>query len=271
MRPALADVRGCVETGGGDDMVAPERELAGRVALVTASSGGIGRVIALTLARAGADVAVNYHAHAEAGDAVAAEAEALGVRSAAFGADGAKADEVRAMVAAVEARLGRVDVLVNNVGEFAYKPAARHSDADFARIIDGTIGATFYTTMAVLPGMRKRRWGRVVSIGASGAGQALGSRNEGPHLAGKAAVVSLTRTLALEEGRRGITFNVVCPGIVNDRRLSRAEAEGMQDKDSPVGRPGTSEDIADAVRFLARPSSSFINGAVLDVTGGWYG
>jgi 3-oxoacyl-[acyl-carrier protein] reductase len=251
--------------------VGQERELAGRVALVTGSSGGIGRVIALTLARAGADVAINYHTHPDAGRQVAEEAEALGVRAAAFGADGADSAQVRAMVAAVLAHFGRVDVLVNNVGEFAYKPAFRHTDAEFDRIMAGTAGATFYATMAVLPGMRRRRWGRVISIGASGAQHALGSRNEGPHLAGKAAVVSLTRTLALEEGRRGITFNVVCPGIVNDRRLTRAEAERVRDPSSPVGRPGTSEDVADAVRFLARPSSSFINGAVLEVTGGWYG
>jgi 3-oxoacyl-[acyl-carrier protein] reductase len=248
-----------------------ERELVGHVALVTGSSGGIGRVIALTLARAGADVAVNYHTHREAGEAVAREAEALGVRSAAFGADGANRAEVRAMVAAVQQRLGRIDVLVNNVGEFAYKPTFRHTDDEFERIMAGTAGSVFYATMAVLPAMRRRRWGRVISIGASGAQHALGSRNEGPHLAGKAAVVSLSRTLALEEGRRGITFNVVCPGIVNDRRLSRADAERMHDPESPVGRPGTSEDIADAVRFLARPTSSFINGAVLEVTGGWYG
>ncbi len=252
-------------------MEAADRELAGRVALVTGSSGGIGRVIALTLARAGADVAVNHHTHPDAGHAVAAEAQALGVRAAAFGGDGGKADDVRAMVAAVEERLGRIDVLVNNVGEFAFKPTARHTDADFERIIGGTVGAMFYATMAVLPGMRKRRWGRVISIGASGAEHALGSRNEGPHLAGKSAVVSLTRSLALEEGRRGITFNVVCPGIINDRRLTRQEAQGMRDPASPVGRPGTSEDIADAVRVLARPASSFINGAALEVTGGWYG
>jgi len=248
-----------------------EQELKGRVALVTGSSGGIGRVIALTLARAGADVAINYHTHPDAGEAVASAAEAMGVRSAAFGADGTKADEVRAMVAGVETHFGRLDVLVNNVGEFAYKPIREHTDADFERIMAGTAGTTFYATMAALPGMRRRRWGRVISLGASGAQHALGSRNEGPHLAGKAAVVSLSRTLALEEGRSGITFNVVCPGIINDRRLSRDEAEKMRDPDSPVGRPGTSEDIADAVRFLARPASSFINGAVLEVTGGWYG
>lgn len=248
-----------------------DRDLAGKVALVTASSGGIGRAIALALARAGADVAVNYHRHAAAGEAVAEDIRRLGVRAACIGADGTQRDQLRALVAGAQQQLGTVDILVNNLGEFAYKPTADHSDEEFERIIAGTVGATFYATLAVLPGMRARGWGRVINLGASGAEHALGSRREGPHLAGKAAVVSLTRTLALEEGRRGITFNVVCPGIVNDRGLSRAEAEHRRDRDSPVGRPGTSEDIADAVRFLARPGSSFINGATLEVTGGWYG
>jgi 3-oxoacyl-[acyl-carrier protein] reductase len=257
-------------------------DLAGRVALVTGSSGGIGRVIALTLARAGADVAVNYRRHRAAGEQVAAAARALGVRAAAFYADAARREDVRALVAAVEERFGRLDVLVNNVGEFAYKRTAEHSDEEFERIMAGTIGTTFYTTLAALPGMRRRQWGRVINIGASGAQHALGSRLQGPHLAGKSAVISLTRTLALEEGRHGITFNAVVPGIVEDRQLTREEAERRRAETvraleagdpfaAPAGRPGTSEDVADAVLFLARPQASFINGAVLEVTGGWYG
>lgn len=243
--------------------------LAGKVALVTGSSRGIGRYIALGLAEDGADVAVNYKAAAGAAEEVAARIRAAGRRAITVGADNTDRDAVRAMVARVAAELGGVDILVNNVGEFAYKLTREHSDADFERIIAGTIKATYYASLAALEHMRPRRWGRIINLGAAGAERAAGFQRMGPHMAGKSAVLSLTRTLAMEEGPFGVTVNAVCPGIVADRDLTREQAERMHDPENPTGRPGTSFDVADAVRFLARPASGFINGAAIVVSGGW--
>src|SRR5690606_14128556 len=120
-----------------------------------------------------------------------------------------------------------------------------------------------------LPYMRQQRWGRIINVGAAGAERASGFREMGPHMAGKAAVVSLTRTLAVEEGPYGVTCNVVSPGIVDDRELPRSIAVQRHDALAPVGRPGTSADIADAVLYLASPRASFVNGACIVVSGGW--
>lgn len=243
----------------------------GRRVLITASSGGIGRHVALAFGEHGADVAVNFHTHADAGEAVADAVRALGVRAVALGADCVDPAAARCLVARAAEALGGLEILINNVGEFANKALRDHAIEDFQRILDGTVGATFHATMAALPHMRQAGWGRVVNLGATGADAALGAWHQGPHMAGKAAVVSLTRTFALEEARRGITFNVVSPGVVKDRELTREEAARVRDRRNPVGRPGTSQDVVDAILFLCRPDSSFINGAVLTVSGGWQG
>lgn len=243
--------------------------LAGRAALVTGSSGGLGRRTALALAEAGADVAVTFRTNEAGAREVAAQIEEMGRRSLTLGGDVVDPQVCRRLVAETVDGLGSIDILVNNVGEYAYKLAAEHTDEEFERIIAGTIGCTYYCTMAALPHMRRRRWGRVINLGAAGAARAGGRRKMGPHLAGKSAVISLTRTLAMEEAGAGITFNAVDPGVIEDRELRRSEAEGIPDAKAPVGRPGTADDIASAVLFLASPEASFVNGAVIEVTGGW--
>lgn len=249
----------------------PDGSLHGCRALVTGSSGGIGRHIAIGLAALGVDVAFNYRSHPQAAADAAREAQAMGVRALALGADCADPEQVRRLVANAADQLGGLEILVNNVGEFAYKRLRAHKPEEFDRIIAGTVGTTFHATIAALPYMRSVGFGRVVNIGAAGAEVAIGGRREGPHLAGKAGVLSLTRSFAIEEARGGVTFNAVCPGIVEDRDLTRQEAMGRRDRSNPVGRPGTSADVVDAVLFLCRRESSFINGAVIGVTGGWQG
>lgn len=249
--------------------VTEEQELRGRVALVTGASRGLGRHIAIALARAGADVAITYRQNGQAAAEVVAAVEALARRALAVQADGADADACsRAVIEAVNA-FGRLDIVVNNVGEFAWKPVREHSWDEFDRIIMGTAGATFYTSMAALPHMRRQRWGRIVNIGAAGAERAAGMKQAGPHLAGKAAVLSLTRTLAFEEGPNGITANAVCPGVIHDRDRPRAEALQTPDRGNPTGHAGSFEDIVDAVLYLVSPRAGFVNGAEIAVTGGW--
>ncbi len=251
--------------------VVPEESLRGCRALVTGSSGGIGRHIALGLASLGVDVAFNYRTHPDAAAEAVRVAESMGVRALALPADCADREQVRRLVEQAAGRLGGLEILVNNVGEFAYKRLRAHEPDEFDRIIAGTVGTTFHATIAALPYMRSAGFGRVVNIGAAGAEVAIGGRREGPHLAGKAGVLSLTRSFAIEEARHGVTFNAVCPGVVEDRDLTRQEALGHMDRGNPVGRPGTSADVVDAVLLLCRRESSFINGAVIAVTGGWQG
>lgn len=248
-----------------------QRELAGKRALVTGSSGGIGRHLALALAAAGADVAVHGRDDARTA-AVAAEVERIGRRSLAVTGDLGGADAYRVsadVVGAVVAAWGGVDILVNNVGEYDFKPLEEHSADQFDRIMRGTVGTTFAASLAALPAMKAAGWGRIINLGAAGAERAGGFVHMGPHIAGKAAVISLTRTLAVEWGPFGITCNAVSPGIVDERELLRADAAGRRDRLAPVGRPGTSADIADAVLFVASPASHFVNGAVITVSGGW--
>lgn len=245
--------------------------LHGLHALVTGSASGIGRHIGLALARRGVHVAFNYKSSQAAAEAAAEQARALGVQAVALGADCTDPRQARRVVEQAAAALGGLEILVNNVGEFTWKPLHEHTAEEFDRVIAGTVGATYHATMAALPHMRRAGFGRVVNLGAAGAENAIGGRREGPHMAGKAGVVSLTRSFAIEEARWGTTFNVVNPGIIEQRDLPRAEAVRQRDDGNPVGRPGTGQDIVDAVMFLCRPESSFINGAVLTVSGGFQG
>lgn len=245
--------------------------LHGKRALVMGSSGGIGRHIALALAAAGADVAVHGRDDGRT-SSTAADIERLGRRSVALTADVSGPDAYRAsadIVDAVVAAWGGLDILVNNVGAYEFKLMREHSVDEFDRIMRGTVGTTFAASVAALPAMESAGWGRIINLGAAGAERASGFVEMGPHMAGKAAVVSLTRTLAMEWGPYGITCNAVSPGIVDERDATRHEAVMRTDALAPVGRPGTSADIADAVLYLASPASHFVNGAVITVSGGW--
>ena len=253
----------------------PASGLRGCRALVTGSSGGIGRVIGLALARAGVAVAFNYRTNRDGAESAAGLARGFGVAAHVFGADCADPQQSRRLVESAAEALGGLEILINNVGEFAFKRLREHDADEFDRIIAGTVGTTFHATMAALPHLRRAGFGRVVNLGAAGADTAMGGVREGPHMAGKAGVISLTRSFALEEARStpagGITFNAVAPGIVEHRDTPRADALALKDKDNPMGRPGTGEDITDAVLFLCRRESSWVNGAVIAVTGGWQG
>ncbi len=238
-------------------------DLHGRVALVTGGSRGIGRAIALALAEAGADVAVNFQARGEAAEAVAAAVRALGRRAVAVGADVSRAEAVTAMVAETERALGPVDVLVNNAGIAIPQAGDVTAEADFDRTMTVNLKSAFLCTEAVLPGMRARRWGRVVNISsaaARGAGLVDVSYN-----ASKAGMEGLTRGYAARVAKHGITVNAVAPGPIDTEMGAPLAAAGVASR-VPVGRMGEPEEVGLAVAMVV--GNAFITGQTVAVNGG---
>ncbi len=237
-------------------------DFSGRVALVTGGSRGIGRAIALALAEAGADVAVNYRARGDEAEAVVAAIRALGRRAVAVAADVSRADAVAAMLAEVTRALGPVDVLVNNAGIAIRPEDATGAEADFDRTLAVNLKSAFLCTEAVLPGMRARRWGRVVnisSVAARGAGMVGVAYN-----ASKAGLEGLTRGYAARAAADGITVNAVAPGPT-DTEMGAPLRAGAAAR-VPLGRMGTPEEVALAVLLVA--GNGFMTGQTVGVNGG---
>lgn len=239
-----------------------------RVAWVTGAGRNLGRVIALELARGGHDIVLNARSNPHEIEAVAAEIRAIGRRALPLVADVRDQDAVEALVAAAEADLGRVDVLVNNAAPRAERPFPEMTRADWDAVIEPTLTGAFHCTRAVTPGMIERRWGRIIMILGVIAHQGQPKR---AHLAAaKAGLVGLIRALAVELGPYGITANGVSPSVLDtppppgldpEARRQRAQAK-------PIPRLGQQEEVARACAFLASEGSGFITGQLLGVNGG---
>ena len=243
--------------------------LQNRVALVTGASRGIGKEIALTLGREGARVAVSYRTNKMGAQRVV---DALkGLRVDAWMAETDVTDPVRVkeLIDAVVQRFGRLDILVNNVGDFEWKPVFETTFEEWHAIIASNLYSAFYGCKYALSTMRRQRWGRIINLGSVGAERAFGQAKISAYAAAKAALVAFSRSLALEEARYGITVNVVNPPIIDDTELSLEEAQRINDARFPVGRPPTAQDVAEAVKFFATSGAAFITGQVINVTGGW--
>ena len=237
-------------------------DLRGRVALVTGASRCIGRAVALALAEAGADVAVNYHASADAAEQVAAAIRALGRRAATAGADVARADAVAGMMAAVESDLGPVDVLVNNAGIAIAEHGERMDEANFDRTMATNVKSAFLCTEAVLPGMRARRWGRIVNI-SSTAARSAGVISPA-YNASKAAMEGMMRGYAARVAKDNITVNAVAPGPT-DTDMGAQLRDGIAAR-VPLGRFGTPQEVALAVVMTV--CNGFVTGQTVAVNGG---
>ncbi len=242
----------------------------GRTALVTGASRGLGRAIALRLARAGVAVGVNYRERREAADAVVGEIRAGGGRALAVRADVGDAVQVHDMVGRVTRELGPVDILVNNAGVSRAGDLAQFDSEQMEEMRRINVDGLITVTRAVVEGMKGRGFGRIVNVTSIAA---LGTAMAGTtfYAATKAAVVVLTRRFALELGPHGITVNAVAPGFVRTDMAAagRTEADfAAIAAKSMVRRVGEPEDVANAVAFLASPESGFITAQILTVDGG---
>lgn len=239
--------------------------LKGKIALVTGASRGIGRAIALELARSGATVVGTSTSEAGAAEVGRALTEAGGAGAGRV-LDVRDATQIEALLKDV----GDVSILVNNAGITRDNLALRMKDAEWDEVLDTNLKAVFQLSRGVMRGMMKARWGRIISItsvvGASGnAGQAN-------YAAAKAGVVGMTKSLARELGSRGITVNCVAPGFI-DTDMTRSLAETQRSAllaQIPLGRLGSVDDVAAAVGYLASPAAGYITGCVLHVNGGMY-
>ena len=244
-------------------------DLQGRIALVTGASQGIGRACALELARAGATLAVSDINEVKLAD-VAAEIVAIGGQAAPFRLDVSSEESIEAGAKAVLERFGKVEILVNNAGITRAGLMMRMKCADWDLVLDINLTGAFLLTQALLSPMLKNRWGRIVNM-ASVVGRA-GQAGQVNYAASKAGLIGLTRSLAREVASRGITVNAVAPGFIETPMTAvlTEQQSTLMLAQIPLGRRGTAEDIAQAVKFLASDSASYITGHVLDVNGGMF-
>ncbi|WP_373547677.1 3-oxoacyl-[acyl-carrier-protein] reductase [Chamaesiphon sp.] len=240
--------------------------LVGKVAVVTGASRGIGRAIALELARVGAKVAVNYASSSDAADRLVTQIMDAGGEAISICADVSKAEQIDALVSTVMHKWGRIDVLVNNAGITRDTLLLRMKLEDWQAVIDTNLTGIFLCTRAVSKIMLKQKSGRIVNI-ASVAGQ-MGNPGQANYSASKAGAIGFTKTVAKELSSRGITVNAVAPGFIETDMTNDLKAEGIL-RFIPLGRYGKPEEVAGMVRFLAAdPAAAYITGQTFNVDGG---
>jgi 3-oxoacyl-[acyl-carrier protein] reductase len=243
--------------------------LEGRTALISGASQGIGRACALTLAKAGARVALAARNEAKLAD-VAAEIKAAGGTAEVFAIDIASEESIKAGAKAAIGQFGSVDILVNNAGITKDGLLMRMKRADWDAVLTTNLTGTFLLTQAVLSLMVKARWGRIVNI-SSVVGE-MGQAGQANYAASKAGLIGFTKSLARELASREITVNAVAPGYIETAMTAVLDEKqrGAMLAHIPLGRAGTDQDIANAVCFLASDEAAYITGHVLDVNGGMH-
>ena len=240
------------------------KDLKNRVALVTGASRGIGAGIAIALAEAGADVAVNYRERVEAAEEVCAQIRALGRRSLAIQADVSVGSEVRSMVAEVERELGPIDILVNNAAIAFSRKLEEITEADWDLVLNVNAKSMFLVTQAVIAGMRQRKWGRIINLSSVAAqtGGAVGAH----YAASKAAMIGFTHSCATAFVKEGITSNAIAPALIEtDMVTNNPNASPSL---IPMGHYGAVDDVASIAVMLA--TNDYMTGQTISVNGGWY-
>lgn len=242
-----------------------------RVAWVVGGVTGLGVPIIRMLAQEGYCIVSNYRKSDQAARELERELSLQGVESLFLRGDVSRYEEVQQMIIQVMEYFGRVDVLVCTAGPFTFRPVATidHSYDHWRQMIDGNLSSVFWLTSELIPGMRERKWGRVITFGFRQADQVPASIGFGPYAAAKTGLVSLTRTLAEEEAKHGITVNMICPGDIRHPFKEGTIREAKQAREQNGVRPGSGEDIARVVRFLVDPHSDYLSGTIIPVTGGF--
>jgi 3-oxoacyl-[acyl-carrier protein] reductase len=246
--------------------------LSGKVAFVTGGAIGIGREIALELARSGADVAVSWYTHEEEGQALLADMEKLGRRCLGFKLDATKSTDVAAAVDRIAGELGGLDILVNNSGGLlARQEIAGMTDEHWRNVMAVNLDSTFYCCRAAAGHLRDN--GRIINI-ASLAGHNGGGNGSTAYAASKSAIFGFTRGLAKELARRGITVNALAPGLILDtpfhETFTPPDAQKATIAGIPMGRAGYPADVASAALWLCSPGASWITGEIVNINGGQY-
>ena len=238
------------------------QDLAGRVALVTGGSRGIGAAIALTLAEAGADVAINYRSRSAEADAVAASVRAMGRRALCVAADVSSGAAVAEMMQTVQSGLGPTDILINNAGIALIRGIDDLTEAEFDETIAVNLKSVFLCTQIVLPHMRAQGWGRIVNISS---GAARGAGGVGLHYnASKAGMEGMTRGYAARLVKQGITVNAVAPSLIETDMVRSGLASSAAR--IPLGRFGTPEEVAQVVMMLI--GNAYMTGQTVALSGG---
>lgn len=240
----------------------------GRVALVTGGGRGIGRAIAVRLAEEGAKVAVSYRSNEEEAEKTAKMVREAGGECEIFKGDVASPEDVEALFKGVGEAFGGVDILVNNAGVTKDNIMLRMKEDEFDDVIRTNLKGTYLCTRAVLRGMVRARWGRIVNV--SSVVGLVGNAGQANYAASKAGIIGLTKSVAREVAPRGITVNAVAPGYVETELTGRLPDEIKEQirTQIPAGRIGESEEIAEVVAFLAGEGASYVTGQTISVDGG---
>ena len=238
--------------------------LTGKVALVTGGGRGIGRAISLALASAGCDIAVNYRERRADSESAVAEIRKLGRRAVAIQADVSQSPDVARLVHATESQLGNIEILINNAGKILIQAIDQMTEASWNDMLASNLTSCFLVTQAVLPGMRSRRWGRIINMSsvAAQAGSIVGVH----YAASKAGMLGPTRSYARVLAKEGITVNAVTPALVATEMV-RSNPVAKPDM-IPIGRFGEIEEVAGVVVMLA--GNAYITGQTINVNGGYY-
>jgi len=242
--------------------------LKGKTALVTGASRGIGRAIALELARQGADIALLYAGNTEAAASAAEEVRSLGARAEVFQCDVSDHDAVKTAVSAALAAFGGLDILVNNAGITRDGLLLTMKEADYDAVLDTNLKGAYNTIRHVAPHFVKRRGGRIINI--SSVAGLIGNAGQANYAAAKAGLIGLTKSAARELASRGITVNAVAPGFIATDMTEKLPdaAKGALLSAIPLKRMGTAQEVASLVAFLAGPGAAYITGTVVRVDGG---
>lgn len=243
-------------------------QLEGRTAIITGSARGLGKAIALKMAKMGANIVLNDIATSDSLDATAAEFKEAGYNVAVTRGDVRNSEDVKAMVAAAVEAFGRVDILVNNAGITKDKPMAMMSEEDWDMVLDINLKGAFLCTKFAAKQMIKQKYGRIINM-ASVAGR-YGNQGQANYSASKAGLIGLTKTTAKEFASRGITCNAVAPGMIQSKMTDVLPEEVKKKylENIPLGRFGTPEDVAGVIAFLASDDASYVTAQVIDIDGG---